>query len=63
MEQWKGFKGDKWQTSVDTRDFIQRNYTEYTGDDSFLEPIAPSTDKLWTKLQELFEVQHEKWCL
>lgn len=60
MEQWKGFKGEKWQTSVDTRDFIQRNYTEYTGDDSFLETIAPSTDKLWTKLQELFEVQHEK---
>ncbi|GGC81414.1 formate C-acetyltransferase [Enterococcus wangshanyuanii] len=60
MEQWKGFKGDKWKTSVDTRDFIQRNYTEYTGDDSFLEPIAPSTDKLWTKLQELFEVQHEQ---
>ncbi|WP_086313065.1 formate acetyltransferase [Enterococcus sp. 7F3_DIV0205] len=60
MEQWKGFKGDKWKTSVDTRDFIQRNYTEYTGDDSFLEQIAPSTDKLWTKLQELFEVQHEK---
>ncbi|BAL62079.1 formate C-acetyltransferase [Melissococcus plutonius] len=60
MEQWKGFKGDKWKTSVDTRDFIQRNYTEYTGDDSFLEPIAPSTDKLWTKLQELFEVQHQQ---
>ena len=60
MEQWKGFKGEQWKTSVNTRDFIQRNYTEYTGDDSFLEPIAPSTDKLWTKLQELFEVQHEK---
>lgn len=60
MEQWKVFKGDKWKTSVDTRDFIQRNYTEYTGDDSFLEPIAPSTDKLWTKLQELFEVQHQQ---
>lgn len=60
MEQWKGFKGDKWKTSVDTRDFIQRNYTEYIGDDSFLEPIAPSTDKLWTKLQELFEVQHQQ---
>ncbi|MCB5955614.1 formate C-acetyltransferase [Enterococcus sp. CWB-B31] len=60
MEQWKGFKGDKWKNSVDTRDFIQRNYTEYKGDDSFLEPIAPSTDKLWTKLQELFEVQHDK---
>lgn len=60
MEQWQGFKGDKWQHTIDTRDFIQRNYTEYTGDDSFLEPIAPSTDKLWTKLQELFEVQHQK---
>ena len=60
MEQWNGFKGEKWRTSVNTRDFIQANYTEYTGDDSFLEPIAPSTDKLWTKLQELFDVQHEK---
>ncbi|MGY3778830.1 formate C-acetyltransferase [Isobaculum melis] len=60
MEQWNGFKGDAWKTSVNTRDFIQNNYTEYTGDDQFLEPIAPSTDKLWTKLQELFEVQHEK---
>lgn len=60
MKQWEGFKGDKWRTSVDTRDFIQNNYTEYKGDDSFLEPIAPSTDKLWAKLQELFEIQHEK---
>ncbi|MEG0783251.1 pyruvate formate lyase family protein, partial [Carnobacterium sp.] len=60
MKQWNGFKGEKWRTSVNTRDFIQANYTEYTGDDSFLEPIAPSTDKLWTKLQELFDVQHEK---
>ncbi|MBP1041689.1 formate C-acetyltransferase [Vagococcus sp. BWB3-3] len=60
MESWNGFKGKKWKTSVDVRNFIQANYTEYTGDDSFLEPIAPSTDKLWTKLQELFDVQHEK---
>lgn len=60
MDQWNGFKGDKWKTSINTRDFIQNNYTEYTGDDSFLEPIAPSTDKLWTKLQELFEEEHKK---
>ncbi|MHC5248173.1 formate C-acetyltransferase [Enterococcus sp. HY326] len=59
-EQWQGFKGGEWEHSVNTRDFIQKNYTEYRGDDSFLEPIAPSTDKLWTKLQELFEVQHEQ---
>lgn len=60
MEAWNGFKGKQWKTSVNVRDFIQANYTEYKGDDSFLEPIAPSIDKLWTKLQELFEVQHEK---
>lgn len=60
MEAWNGFKGQQWKNEVNVRDFIQANYTEYTGDDSFLEPIAPSTDKLWTKLQELFDVQHEK---
>ena len=57
---WAGFKGTHWKNEVNTRDFIQANYTEYRGDDSFLEGIAPSTDKLWTKLQELFEVQHEQ---
>ena len=57
---WEGFKGGRWESEVDTRGFIQANYTEYRGDDSFLEGIAPSTDKLWTKLQELFEVQHEQ---
>lgn len=60
MECWNGFKGEKWRESVDVRDFIQENYTEYTGDDSFLADAADSTDKLWTKLQELFEVQHER---
>ncbi|MGX4686160.1 formate C-acetyltransferase [Vagococcus sp. JNUCC 83] len=60
MGYWDGFKGSKWRTQVDVRDFIQANYTEYKGDDSFLEPAADSTEKLWTKLQELFEVQHEK---
>ncbi|NLM67185.1 MAG: formate C-acetyltransferase [Enterococcus sp.] len=57
---WEGFKGGRWESEVDTRGFIQANYTEYRGDDSFLEGIAPSTDKLWTKLQELFDVQHDQ---
>ena len=57
---WESFKGGRWESEVDTRGFIQANYTEYRGDDSFLEGIAPSTDQLWTKLQELFDVQHEK---
>ncbi len=57
---WDGFTGGHWQNEINTRDFLQKNYTEYKGDDSFLEPIAPSTEKLWTKLQELFEVEHEQ---
>lgn len=60
IDPWAGFKPGKWQTEVNTLDFIKRNYTEYTGDDSFLEEAAPSTDKLWEKLQELFEVQHKQ---
>ncbi|EOH95193.1 formate C-acetyltransferase [Enterococcus pallens] len=59
FEQWEGFTPGKWQNEVNTLDFIKRNYTEYTGDDSFLEEAAPSTNKLWDKLQELFEVQHK----
>ena len=57
---WDGFKDGLWKNEINTRDFIQKNYTEYRGDDKFLEGIAPSTDKLWTKLQEMFEVEHEQ---
>ncbi|MDU5334725.1 formate C-acetyltransferase [Enterococcus sp.] len=57
---WEGFNEGRWQHEVNTLDFIKRNYTEYKGDDSFLEGAAPSTDKLWDKLQELFEVQHKQ---
>ncbi len=56
---WQGFKGETWRHEVNTRDFIQENYTEYRGNDEFLEPIAESTDKLWSKLQELFDVEHD----
>ena len=57
---WEGFNEGRWQHEVNTLDFIKRNYTEYKGDDSFLEGAAPSTEKLWEKLQELFEVQHKQ---
>lgn len=57
---WEGFNEGCWQHEVNTLDFIKRNYTEYKGDDSFLEGAAPSTEKLWDKLQELFEVQHKQ---
>ncbi|MEJ4462910.1 formate C-acetyltransferase [Enterococcus faecium] len=57
---WEGFNKGCWQHEVNTLDFIKRNYTEYKGDDRFLEGAAPSTEKLWDKLQELFEVQHKQ---
>ena len=38
MEQWKKFKEGNWTKSIDVRDFIQKNYKQYNGDDSFLAP-------------------------
>ncbi len=51
--EWRGFKGNKWQTEVDIRDFIQYNYTSYEGDERFLAGPTPATDTLWGKLKEL----------
>ncbi|MEG1869871.1 MAG: pyruvate formate lyase family protein, partial [Oscillospiraceae bacterium] len=42
-EEWNGFKGGTWEREIDVRDFIQRNYTMYDGDDSFLEEATPAT--------------------
>ncbi len=51
--QWKGFKKGQWCSEVDVRDFIQKNYTPYEGDDSFLAGPTDSTNKLWDKVMEL----------
>ena len=56
-EQWNGFTAGKWAKEIDVRDFIQRNYTPYDGDESFLEGATDATNALWDKLQEL---QHEE---
>ena len=53
FEQWKGFEQGKWCDDIDTRDFIQKNYTPYDGDESFLAGPTDATNKLWGKLQEL----------
>ena len=37
VKQWEGFKPGKWMNEIDVRDFIQRNYTPYEGDEAFLE--------------------------
>ena len=60
FEQWKGFEQGKWCDDIDTRDFIQKNYTPYDGDQSFLEGPTDATNKLWGKLQELQKQERAK---
>ncbi|XPE58846.1 hypothetical protein ACNKHQ_05260 [Shigella flexneri] len=45
---WQG----EWRASVNTRDFIQKNYTPYEGDESFLAGATEATTKLWDKVME-----------
>lgn len=59
-EQWKGFKGRIWKEEVNTRDFIQNNYTPYDGDSSFLEGPTEGTDILWGILQKLQKEERAK---
>ncbi|WP_311139148.1 formate C-acetyltransferase [Lancefieldella parvula] len=51
---WDGFVGGNWQKAIDVRDFIQRNYTPYDGDDSFLAGPTEATTKLWADVMDLF---------
>ena len=56
---WEGFKFGKWQKKVDVRDFIQKNYTPYDGDDSFLAPPTEATIKLWDQVMDLSKKERE----
>lgn len=60
FEQWAGFTGENWKSSVDVRDFIQNNYTPYDGDESFLVGPTEATNKLWGRLQELQKEERAK---
>ena len=60
MNYWNGFVGELWKNEINVRDFIQCNYTPYTGDDSFLEDATENTKKVWNKLTEMFKVEREK---
>ncbi len=57
---WRGFQGTKWRDDVNVREFIQKNYTPYDGDASFLAGPTEATDKLWGKLQELQKEERAK---
>ena len=57
---WRGFLGSKWTDEVNVRDFIQNNYTQYDGDESFLAAPTNATHLLWERLQKLQKEEHEK---
>lgn len=59
VTQWEGFKPGNWQETIDVRDFIQRNYTPYTGDGSFLKPATERTKGLLHRLENLLALEQE----
>ncbi|MGA9226833.1 MAG: formate C-acetyltransferase [Mesobacillus sp.] len=59
MEQWKGFKSGTWQEEIHVRDFILNNYTEYTGNSSFLTGATEETNLLWQQVMELTKQERE----
>ena len=60
MELWDGFRGEIWQEEINVRDFIQKNYTPYDGDESFLTGPTSRTEKLWNHVQKLQKEEREK---
>ena len=56
---WEGFAKGAWQNRVNVRDFIQKNYTPYEGDDSFLAGPTEATEKLWDEVMDLFAAERE----
>ncbi len=58
-DNWNGFKAGVWQDEINVRDFIQSNYSEYTGDDAFLETATERTDALMKKVQHLFALERQ----
>ena len=58
-QEWQGFTEGNWNREIDVRDFIQKNYTPYEGDASFLAGPTEATTKLWDEVMDLFEQERE----
>lgn len=55
MNEWNGFKGEKWKNNIDVAGFIASNYKEYRGDKSFLKGVSSKTQKVWKKCESLLK--------
>lgn len=61
--QWEGFTTGNWTKAIDVRDFIQKNYTPYEGNESFLSSASERTQGLWNQVKELMKAEREKGIL
>ena len=59
IQEWNGFKKGVWETEINVRDFIQKNYTPYDGDDSFLPGPTKATSELWEQVLDLSKKERE----
>ncbi len=59
FEQWNGFNLGDWQNEINVRNFIQKNYTPYEGDDSFLAEATEKTKELWNEVLDLYKKEHD----
>ena len=59
FDAWNGFEKGDWQNRIDVREFIQKNYTPYEGDSSFLEGPTEKTTKLWNEVLELYKKEKQ----
>ena len=59
FKQWYDFNDGEWKEEINVRNFIQKNYTPYEGDDKFLSKATPKTEKLWNKVLDLFKKETE----
>ncbi|SHH15308.1 formate C-acetyltransferase [Clostridium grantii] len=62
-KQWNDFKEGNWQESINVRDFIQKNYTPYTGNEDFLVSTSEKTKKIWSHMEELLVEELKKGVL
>ena len=60
FEQWNGFEGRTWKEEINVRDFIQKNYKPYDGNEDFLAAPTENTKKLWDMLQKLQKEERAK---
>ncbi len=57
--EWAGFVPGVWEREINVRDFIQKNYTPYDGDDTFLEGPTDHTKALWNQVMDLSKAEHD----